>query len=106
VLPETVEGVEHAVVTVLVFAPPAVLALLAALGFLFLLRAGWLLAMIVQGLSLLACLLLYSAWTPIFIYPVMLYCIVMALYLNSSDVRAAFHVGQRTGLPQVATRGP
>jgi hypothetical protein len=105
VLPETVEGVEHAVVTVLVFAPPAVLALLAALGFLFLLRAGWLLAMIVQGLSLLACLLLYSAWTPIFIYPVMLYCIVMALYLNSSDVRAAFHVGQRTGLPQVATRG-
>jgi hypothetical protein len=106
VLPETVEGAEHAVVTVLVFAPPTVLALLAALGFLFLLRAGWLLAMIVQGLSLLACLLLYSAWTPIFIYPVMLYCIVMALYLNSSDVRAAFHVGQRTGLPQVATRGP
>lgn len=106
VLPETVEGAEHAVVTVLVFAPPTVLALLAALGFLFLLRAGWLLAMIVQGLSLLACLLLYSAWTPIFIYPVMLYCIVMALYLNSSDVRAAFHVGQRTGLPKVATRGP
>jgi len=106
VLPETVEGAEHAVVTVLVFAPPTVLALLAALGFLFLLRAGWLLAMIVQGLSLLACLLLYSAWTPIFIYPVMLYCIVMALYLNSSDVRAAFHVGQRTRLPQEATRGP
>ena len=106
VLPETVEGAEHAVVTVLVFAPPMVLALLAALGFLFMLRAGWLLAMIVQGLSLLACLLLYSAWTPIFIYPVMLYCIVMALYLNSSDVRAAFHVEQRTRLPQVTTREP
>jgi hypothetical protein len=105
-LPETVEGAEHAVVTVLVFAPPMVLALLAALGFLFMLRAGWLLAMIVQGLSLLACLLLYSAWTPIFIYPVMLYCIVMALYLNSSDVRAAFHVEQRTRLPQVTTREP
>jgi hypothetical protein len=54
-------------------------------------------------LTLLACLLLYSDWRPVsdwdpvFIYPVMLYCIVMVLYLNSSDVRAAFHVRPRTG---------
>lgn len=95
------ETVEQAVVIVLMLGIPAVLALLAALGFLFLFRIGWLLAMIVQSLTLLACLLLYTEWEeilyrePLFIYPVMLYCIVMVLYLNSSDVRAAFHVRRR-----------
>jgi lysylphosphatidylglycerol synthetase-like protein (DUF2156 family) len=94
-LPELEQAAERAIITALIFGPPAVLALLAASGFLFMLRAGWLLAMIVQSLSLLACLLLYSAWTPYFVYPVMLYCILMALYLNSSAVRAAFQVRPR-----------
>lgn len=94
-LPELEQAAEHAIITVLVFGPPAVLAVLAASGFLFMLRAGWLLAMIVQGLCLLACLLLYSAWTPYFVYPVMLYCTLMVLYLNSSTVRAAFQVRPR-----------
>ena len=59
--------------------------------------------MTVQVFTLLACLLLYSnwqpvaGWVPVYIYPVMLYCIVMVLYLNSSDVRAAFQVRPRTG---------
>ena len=101
--PELTTAIEHTAVTVFTLGPPAVLALLAALGFLFLFRIGWLLAMTVQVLTLLACLLLYSDWRPVsdwdpvFIYPVMLYCIVMVLYLNSSDVRAAFHVRLRTG---------
>lgn len=102
--PELVDAAEHAVITVLVFGPPVVLAVLAALGFLFMLRAGWLLAMVAQGLSLLACLLLYSAWAPGFIYPVMLYSALMVLYLNSSAVRAAFNVRQRTGIG--ASRAP
>lgn len=95
------EAVEQAVVIALMLGIPAVLALLAALGFLFLFRIGWLLAMIVQSLTLLACLLLYTEWEeilyqePVFVYPVMLYCIVMVLYLNSSDVRAAFQVRRR-----------
>lgn len=99
---ETTEAAEHAVVIVSTLGPPAVLAVLAALGFVFLFRVGWMLAMMVQAITLLACLLLYSdwepvsGWEPVFIYPVMLYCIVMALYLNSSDVRAAFHVRPRT----------
>jgi hypothetical protein len=98
---ELVEAVEQAVVLVLILGPLAVLAVLAALGFVFLFRVGWLLAMIVQALTLLACLLLYTEWEsmlpgePVFIYPVMLYCIVMALYLNSSDVRAAFQIKPR-----------
>jgi hypothetical protein len=67
--------------------------------------------MIVQAVTLLACLLLYTEWEsilyrePVFIYPVMLYCIVMALYLNSSDVRAAFQVKPRAGARRRAARG-
>ena len=80
----------------------------AAFGLLLMFRMGWLLAMIVQSLTLLACLLLYAEWEeilsaePLFIYPVMLYCIVMVLYLNSSDVRAAFHVKRRREAGRVA----
>jgi hypothetical protein len=110
--PKLTEASEQAIVVALILGLPAILAFLAAMGFFLLFRIGWLLGMIVQALTLLACLLLYSEWEtilyrePVFIYPVMLYCIVMTLYLNSSDVRVAFHVGQRTGLPRVAARGP
>lgn len=109
VSPGLQDAAEQAVIFVLVLGPPAVLALLAAIGLLFLFRIGWLLAMMVQALSLLACLLLYVEWNqisyrdpPDFIYLVMLYCIVMTLYLNSSDVRAAFQIKPRT---RRATRG-
>lgn len=108
---EVTEAVEHVVVVIVTFGPPAILAILAALGFLFLFRVGWLLAMLVQALTLLACLLIYSNWTPVsgwnpmFIYPVMLYCIVMVLYLNSSDVRKAFQMRRRTETRR-AVHGP
>ena len=98
----SIEAAEQAIVVALVLGLPAILAVLAALGFFLLLRVGWLLAMFVQALTLLACLLLYVEWEevlyqePLFIYPVMLYSSVMVLYLNSSDVRAAFHVWRRT----------
>ncbi|MEJ7818956.1 MAG: hypothetical protein WKF44_01500 [Rubrobacteraceae bacterium] len=81
--------VAEALATVL-FAPPAVLALLAAFGFLVLDRRGWLLAALSQGLSLAICLWLYSEWRVGFVYPVMVYCILMILYLNSHDVRMVF----------------
>ena len=73
--------------------PAAVLAILSAVGFLFLFRAGWLLAMAMQGATLLGCLALYFYTKPQAIFPVMLYSIVMAFYLNTSDVRVAFHGG-------------
>ena len=79
----------EALATVL-FAPSAVLALMAAVGFLLMKRRGWLLAAISQGLSLAICLWLYSEWRVGFVYPVMVYCILMILYLNSHDVRMAF----------------
>jgi len=76
------------------FIPSAVLTLLSALSFLFLRRRGWLLAAIAQGLSLAVCLWLYSWFQPGYVYPIMAYCILMILYLNSHDVRMVFRPGQ------------
>jgi hypothetical protein len=76
-----------------IFLPAAILAFLSAVGFLFLFRAGWLLAMAVQGATLLGCLAHYFDTKPPAIFPVMVYCAVMAFYLNSFDVRVAFHGG-------------
>jgi hypothetical protein len=62
-------------------------------------------------MTLLACLLLYGEWEavlyqePVFIYPVMLFCILMTLNLNSSDVRAAFQVKPRAGARRREARG-
>lgn len=78
----------------LLFVPPAVLTLLSALSFLFLQPRGWLLAAIGQGVSLTVCLWLYSESRPVCIYPTMVYCILMILYLNSHEVRVVFHSRQ------------
>lgn len=79
------------------FIPLALLALVAAVGFVFLFRIGWLLGAIAQGLILLACLNLYFQYRPIFIYPIMVYSIVMVLYLNSFEVRIAFQPRRASG---------
>src|ERR671917_2068068 len=72
------------------FVPSAVLTLLSALSFLLLRRKGWLLAAIGQGLSVAICLWLYSELQPWYVYPIMAYCTLMILYLNSHDVRIMF----------------
>ena len=83
------------------FAPPAVLTLLSALSFLLLRRKGWLLAAIAQGLSVAVCLWLYSMFQPVYVYPIMAYCVLMILYLNSHDVRVVFHLKR-----DLAKQGP
>jgi hypothetical protein len=65
-----------------VFIPLALLALLAAIGFFRLWRAAWLMAMLLQGLCLLAALVLYFNQRPGYVYIIMLYSILMVLYLN------------------------
>ena len=40
---------------------------------------------------LLACLFFYPEPRPGFAYPMIAYCILMVLYLNSQGVRAVFH---------------
>ena len=78
------------------FVPSAVLTLLSALSFLLLRRKGWLLAAIGQGLGLAVCLWLYSQFQPWYVYPIMAYCTIMILYLNSQDVRTMFHPRRTT----------
>jgi hypothetical protein len=82
---------EQAILFVIFFLPPAVLLLVAGLCFLLLRRRGWLLASIAQSVVLLACLFSYSDPRPEFVYPIIAYCILMVLYLNSRDVRTVFH---------------
>ena len=82
-------------VALVLFVPPAVMTLMSALSFLLLRRKGWLLAAISQGLSLGICLWLYSQIQPWYVYPIMAYCILMILYLNSQDVRVVFHAHWR-----------
>lgn len=77
----------------IILIPGAILGVLSAIGFLLLFRVGWLLAMAIQGATLLGCLTLYLDTKPVVIFPVMLYCIFMAFYLNSFNVRAAFYGG-------------
>ncbi len=73
------------------FVPSAALAVLAAVGLFFFWRTGWLLAMMAQGLTLLICLIFYSQNRPNVIYPIMIYCILMVLNLNSFEVRSTVH---------------
>ena len=82
-----------------VFLTVAIMAAIAAVGFLFLRRKGWLLAAFAQTLALGTCLTLYTELEPRFVYPVMLYCIVMILYLNSRYVRDVFHPAKDRRLP-------
>ncbi len=82
------------------FVPLAILGVLAALGLLLSLRAGWLLAMIVQIGILLVCLYLYVQQKPGFVYPIMLSGIILVLYLNSYDVRVRFDAGPASRQPE------
>jgi hypothetical protein len=95
--PEIPQGQALEALTLALFVPPAVLTLISALSFLFLRRRGWLLAAIAQGLNLGICLWLYSEFAPYYVYPIMAYCVLMILYLNSNDVRVVFHPGRVAG---------
>ena len=94
------ESQQHDAVEVAVFAlfvPSGVLTLMSAFSFLVMRRRGWLLAAIAQGLSLAVSLWLYSWFQPTYVYPIMAYCILMILYLNSNDVRVVFLHRQDSG---------
>jgi hypothetical protein len=85
------EQLEQAALFAIFFLPSAVLLLLAGLSFLVLRRRGWLIATTAQSLILLVCLFAYPDPRPGFTYPLIAYCSLMVLYLNSRGVRAAFH---------------
>jgi p-aminobenzoyl-glutamate transporter AbgT len=94
---ETLRHFERAIVYTIYFFAPMVLLLLAGLGFALLRRRGWMLASVGQALIMLACLFYYGASRPWFAYPIIVYCILMILLLNSRSVRAV--VGRRRLTP-------
>jgi hypothetical protein len=107
---QTIDGallkpLEQAILYVIYFLPPAILLLLAGLGFVLLRRRGWMLASVAQALIMLACLFFYGDSRPWFAYPLIAYSILMILLLNSRSVRAAVY-RKRTALadarPEVA----
>jgi hypothetical protein len=107
-LPEPLEKqLEQAILYVVYFLAPVILLLLAGLGFVLLRRRGWMLASVAQAIIMLACLFFYTDPRPWFAYPIIAYCILMILYLNSQSVRAAVHSRQmaRVGSTPVAARG-
>jgi hypothetical protein len=81
----------RAVLFTVYFIAPAVLLLLAGLGFVLLRRRGWMLASVAQALIMLACLFFYGDSRPWFAYPIIAYCILMILFLNSRSVREVVH---------------
>jgi hypothetical protein len=88
---------EQAIMFAVYFFAPVILLLLAGLGFLLLRRRGWMLASIAQALTMLACLFAYGTSRPWFAYPIIAYCILMILYLNSRSVQAVVHSRRATG---------
>ena len=87
---------ERAILFMVYFFAPVVLLLLAGLGFVLLRRRGWMLASVAQALIMLACLFFYGDSRPWFAYPLIAYCILMILLLNSRSVRAVVHRRQLT----------
>ena len=85
------KALEHAILFSIYFIAPVILLLLAGLGFVLLKRRGWMLASVAQALIMLACLFFYGASRPWFAYPIIAYCILMILLLNSRSVRAVVH---------------
>ena len=91
-LPKSLEKqLEQAILFVISFLAPAVLLLLAGLGFVLLRRRGWMLASVAQAIIMMACLFFYTDPRPWFVYPIIAYCILMILYLNSQGVRSVVH---------------
>jgi MFS family permease len=91
-LPKPLEKqLEQAILYAIYFLPPAILLLLAGLGFVLLRRRGWMLASVAQAIIMLVCLFFYTDPRPWFAYPIIAYCILMILYLNSQGVRAVVH---------------
>jgi hypothetical protein len=68
----------------------SLLGMVAGIGFLRMWSIAWMLAIAFQGFSLALSLILYFDDKPIYVYPVMAYCIFMVIYLHYSEVMSTF----------------
>jgi hypothetical protein len=74
----------------LAFLGLSLLGLVAGIGFLRMWTIAWMLAISFQGFSLALSFIIYFDNKPIYVYPVMAYCIFMVIYLHYSEVMSAF----------------
>ena len=72
------------------FLPIVLVLVLASVGFLFLRRSSWMIAMILEGFTLFLCLSFYFNTDMRLIHPIMAYSVFIVLYLNSAGVRSVF----------------
>lgn len=75
---------------IVVFSLLGITAFVATVGFFRLWPAAWIAAVSVQGVSLLLSLILYVTERPAYIYWIMIFCVVLAAYLNHPEVKSAF----------------
>lgn len=68
----------------------AFLSVLSCIGIFALWKSAWTHAMLLQGLCLSLVLSIYYREKPIYVYPLMIYCIIMVINLNYSDVLIVF----------------
>lgn len=96
---------EHPFYAVLI--PLSILALIAAIGFLRPRPGAWVIAMMVQGLMLLAALIRYFGSGPrdAILYGMMFYGVIMVLYLNYAEVPLVFRVQPGEVLEEEAVGG-
>lgn len=94
-LSRALEGLGAGVPASVLLAPVVLTSLVSGTWFL-LRRQGWVLASVGQGLCLAACFLLYSEGVTGYVYPVMAYCVLTIMYLNSRDVRTIMHAPRRS----------
>lgn len=76
-----------------IFGALALFALIAAVGFLVLWRGAWLIAIFVQGLSLLIALIGYVETHSPYTYLIMGYSSLLVFYLHYSDIQVIFRSG-------------
>ncbi len=74
----------------LTFLPVALGLMFITIGFLFLRRSSWIIAMVLEGFTLFLCLSFYFNTDMRLVYPIMAYSIFIVLYLNSAVVRSIF----------------
>ena len=80
----------------LTFLPIALGLVFIAIGFLFLRRSSWIIAMVLEGFTLFLCLSFYFNTDMRLVYPIMAYSIFIVLYLNSAGVRSIFRALDQT----------
>lgn len=71
-----------------------ILGILSSIGFGYVWAHAWLSAMLLEALCMIVSLDLYFREKPLYAYIMMIYCIIMVIYLNYSEIVTTFRAKQ------------